>query len=837
MSNQPKAIKLVDDIETRTARCPAMCVSEQGATRLVACVHAVESAMHATFDIIKEHLFEPLTAVAGDHTIKITVFDIYATGFPKECRGDDGKYTVSRVERVYRINSSVNEYPTRELFNPISPVLPGREILLHLICKIIFEETGISVDEVVTFLKESVWTKVDGMLKGYTRRVSTLAKTISGHSDSKWSDAVRLAAQKTELDFITSSKLSRVLISCGPQTIKAINGELPDMNKIFGKDGKKVFKTKVDGDEQTMSLAEFTGMYRQALEIYLSAYAEFRKLAIANIPDPKKVSLTVPSIKVDSKSTLDSTYFDWKVTVRGLPGGTVEMLLRAHSDKGTNYYPENIFALSKECPKGTLVFTRDVDVASMICRDANRPGNLPMTLNIPYEVPVKVPTLAKEDIQYVDLDKTLGIDAGVSVAGLITTIGPKEIGKDMLDWHEAVHAYHADHAGTNLFTKTATKATRDDLLRLVDEYNSGDYRLISMLTIGLRDGSPTDEAHGWKPVCDPCAPMFSWLKYRTNADGSRYYNDRQIAIIGHTKLWRKFIRQLIANRRHYFFEQARWDRVHDTMTEVFAQESPVAAELNKEYEILGDKIRVESTYLLSCELLTGSAMENYEIVSMEKLNLNDVKENIKFRSLYSTVANDWNMNPKNGYKVSASKNSNTATIDFGRPVTKEEVMAKCKETAHWQFPVDIKVNNTTATLYCEPTREGLRCRNSEWSDHYTNRAMHLALLKHDVARIVMRRGILYKEVPAKDTSKACHVCGYIKKESAADRKRNGGNPLDKEQCLAKKINYRRGREFICGNPACPMHGIIQNSDVNGSFNVRNLVKFSFKDFGKILPAK
>ena len=552
---------------------------------------------------------------------------------------------------------------------------------------------------------------------------------------------------------------------------------------------------------------------------------------------PKKVSLTVPSIKVDSKSTLDSTYFDWKVTVRGLPGGTVEMLLRAHSDKGTNYYPENIFALSKECPKGTLVFTRDVDVASMICRDANRPGNLPMTLNIPYEVPVKVPTLAKEDIQYVDLDKTLGIDAGVSVAGLITTIGPKEIGKDMLDWHEAVHAYHADHAGTNLFTKTATKATRDDLLRLVDEYNSGDYRLISMLTIGLRDGSPTDEAHGWKPVCDPCAPMFSWLKYRTNADGSRYYNDRQIAIIGHTKLWRKFIRQLIANRRHYFFEQARWDRVHDTMTEVFAQESPVAAELNKEYEILGDKIRVESTYLLSCELLTGSAMENYEIVSMEKLNLNDVKENIKFRSLYSTVANDWNMNPKNGYKVSASKNSNTATIDFGRPVTKEEVMAKCKETAHWQFPVDIKVNNTTATLYCEPTREGLRCRNSEWSDHYTNRAMHLALLKHDVARIVMRRGILYKEVPAKDTSKACHVCGYIKKESAADRKRNGGNPLDKEQCLAKKINYRRGREFICGNPACPMHGIIQNSDVNGSFNVRNLVKFSFKDFGKILPAK
>ena len=114
---------------------------------------------------------------------------------------------------------------------------------------------------------------------------------------------------------------------------------------------------------------------------------------------------------------------------------------------------------------------------------------------------------------------------------------------------------------------------------------------------------------------------------------------------------------------------------------------------------------------------------------------------------------------KEGFKLTASKNSNTATIDFGRGVTREEVENMCKDTAHWHAPKEIKAEGTVVTIYCEPTAEGLRCRNSEWSDHYMKNAMHLALLKHDVERIVTRKGILYKEVSAKKTSQTCHACG------------------------------------------------------------------------------
>jgi hypothetical protein len=400
----------------------------------------------------------------------------------------------------------------------------------------------------------------------------------------------------------------------------------------------------------------------------------------------------------------------------------------------------------------------------------------------------------------------------------------------MMDWHEAVHAYYVGHSDTNLFAKTATKSTRVDLKRLVDEYESGDYNLIAMLTIGLRDGSPTDETHNWAPVCDPCAPMFAWLMHRTKENGELFYTEKQIAIIGHTKVWRKFIRQLIANRRHYFFEQAKWDRVHDTMAEVFAKECPLATELNKAYATLTAKIDAERTFILSCELLNSNVIRSSDIVSMENLNLNDVEKNNKFHSLYATVTKSWHMDPRNGYKVSASKNSNTAIIDFGRPVSRDEVASMCTDTDHWHAPSDIAINGNVATIYCEPTVEGLRCRNSEWSDHYMKNALHLALLKHDAERILTRKGVLYKEVSAKKTSQTCHACGYSKCAKKEQK-------LTIEQCITKKLNYRDGRKFVCGNPACALHGRMQNADVNAAFCIRNRVKFKDSEFSNLMIGK
>lgn len=71
------AIKFIDDIENRTARCPAMCVSEQGATRLAACVRGADKAIHAAFAKIKESLFEVLTVITNDGAVNVSVFDIF----------------------------------------------------------------------------------------------------------------------------------------------------------------------------------------------------------------------------------------------------------------------------------------------------------------------------------------------------------------------------------------------------------------------------------------------------------------------------------------------------------------------------------------------------------------------------------------------------------------------------------------------------------------------------------------------------------------------------------------------------------------------------------------
>lgn len=831
MSENNKAIKFIDDIENRTARCPSMCVSKTGAIRLAACVRGADRAIHAAFAIIKERLFESLTIITNDGAVNVSVFDIYNTGLPKEYLGKDNKYLVVRGTAKFSLNSSVGLYPTRELFNPNSPILGDRAELLAMIAQTMSEETGIVSETPSKFWNECVCSKVDGMMKGYAQRVSMLAKAISGHSDSKWSDAVREAAKKSGLDLTKRIIISRVLAKCGPQTEKAINGEMASLEKAFGKANNKTFKTKIEGDEFEINYATVETYGDSPKEIYLAAYEEFKKAVIENVPNPKKViPLTVPELSIDRNSTIDSTYFDWKVTVRGIPGGSVEVLIRSHSNRGTTYYPENLFAFTKECPKGTLVFSDDVNVADMVCADMNHPGKPPMTLNIPYSVERKVPSLDKDDISKIDLEKTVGMDAGIAVAGLITTIKPKDMDEGMIDWHEAVHAYYVGHSDTNLFTKTATKSTRDDLKRLVDEYESGDYTIIAMLTLGIRDGSPTNESHGWKPVCDPCAPMFSWLIHRTKENGERFYTEKQIAVIGHTKLWRKLIRQLIANRRHYFFEQAKWDRVHDTMTEVFAKTCPLATELNKDYAALTSKIGTERTFILSCELLNSNIIQSSDIVSMENLNLNDVEKTSKFHSLYATVSNSWHMGPKDGYKLSASKNSNTATIDFGHPVTRDEVASMCKDTEHWHAPSDITINGNVATIYCEPTTEGLRCRNSEWSDHYMKNALHLALLKHDAKRILTRKGVLYKEVSAKKTSQTCHACGYSK----CDKKEKN---LTIEQCLAKKLNFRYGRTFVCGNPACKLHGVMQNADVNGAFCIRNRVKFKDSEFANSLTIK
>jgi hypothetical protein len=177
MPTTTTTIKFINDIERRTARCPAMCVSETGATRLAACVRGADRAIHAAFAKIKESLFESLTVITNDGKVNVSVFEIYNTGLPKEYL-NGSKYTVVRGTTEFSLNSCVGLYPTRELFNPKSPVLGDRAELLALIDQVISEETGIVAETPSMFWNECVCSKIDGMMKSYAQRVSMLAKAI-----------------------------------------------------------------------------------------------------------------------------------------------------------------------------------------------------------------------------------------------------------------------------------------------------------------------------------------------------------------------------------------------------------------------------------------------------------------------------------------------------------------------------------------------------------------------------------------------------------------------------------------------------------------------------------
>lgn len=871
MASSNEAIKLVDTTEHLTARCPAMCMDKTSADKLLLCVTAVNQVIHQVLDSIKGMLFEPLTMKTSRGTRKITVFDIYCFGLPRKYEDSDGHevnclwevgdpdssdgkkkemFIVMRGRKQYLLNASTGLYPTRSLFQAN---LPGsRQALLDVISESFSKAFGKPVEKVSVLFRDCVCEKVDSMLKGYARRVSRLSRpAVAKHPDTKWKTALCKTANDIKLDSVEAKKLIKILDDCLPQTDRAVNGELPDARCFFGEKLDKEVKRTIDNETWKLTYeVSFLRCEKQVKKLYRGAYKEFCSLVLENFPIPKKlIPVTFQGMTVDKMETVGNKYFDRVVKLQ-MPGGSIPLLIRIHSGKGTNYYPDDLFAMTSGCPKPTLVIKRnDVKGRDMICGGAAIPVDIPMTLNIPYERPISVPNFSKDDAEKVSLSTTVGIDAGYAVAALTTTISSKNIGPDMMDWHEAVYAYHKERPNTNLFTRTASGTCRDDLMRLCNEYKSGNYNLICLLTVALREGAPVDAEHDWEPVCDPCAPMFSWLQNRKKKNGKPFYNEKQLSIIGHTKVWRRHIRELLANRIHYFNEQSIWDTVHDTINDVFVNNSPIASALSDAYATINNAIRQETTYLLSYELLNTEYMKTVDIVSMEELNLNDLKENTKCRSLYDTLTKDWCMNSEE-CRVHVSKHGQVAVVDFGRKVTTKEVLGLCKETKDWLVPYKVKIKGTEATLYCELTEEGALRRRKGLVESYMHRALHLALLKRDIERILRRRKILFRGVDAENTSKTCHACGYAKcPTSGNDRKNKKNSNTNKtnvpqtdtkkkeytlEECQLHKYNYRNGRVFVCGNPECTMCGVEQNADTNAAYCIRNRVKYANKDFPKAL---
>lgn len=837
INDSPNFIELIPTEESRTARCPAMCQTIIGGRILAASALASNNAIHAVLDAVKGRLFDDMVVSTADGPVHTNIFNIYLGKLPRNCAGE-----IIRGDETYRANikSIYQGYVTRELCNKKSPIIGDSTNFIKAIDEEFACRTTLETRTPVKFWNESVCAKIDGMVKGYAGRVAMEAKAISGHQDSKWDDAIRAALKSAGKFDMNMELAARILAKTGPQPDHWANATTPDLSRVFGKENNKMFATKVCGEPIEISPSQYYAEGNPVADglktLYFAAFKYFMQYVIEGFPNPTKVMpLTVPEIQIERGTRITGGYFDWEVTIVGIPGGKTKLFIRAHSDKGGTYYPDNLFAYTSDKPKGTIVFNDEVTAERLVCTDVNRAQRSLMTINIPYKLTTSRPAIVKNEdgkpnLDAIDLNKVIGMDVGIAVAGVVTTIRPEDFSTDMIDWHEAIHAYRDGHAKTNLFTKTATKSVRDDLQRMCKEYEDKSYTLVSLFSLGVRDGSPTDASHGWNPVCDPCAPFLSWMKNRKKHDGTPFYTEKQLAVIGHTKVWRKFMRQIIANRRQYFHEQSIWDKTHNPVTEVFSKLSPTAAALNDRYAKIDDKIRVESTFILAVGLLNTDTFRKAGMVTMEDLNLNDVKKAGKFRSLYATVSCEWQMGPSNGCKLSAARNGNVAIIEFSSPVTVDEVKAKCKQTAHWNVPETIAVNGCTATIYCTPTPEGMRCRESEWADDYVKKTMHAGLLKHDVERISTRRGVAFQEVSAKMTSQTCHLCGYGKcgKNDLA---------LTREQCLSKKVNFRKGRVFVCGNPACRLHGQEQNADQNAAYCIRNLAKYKFKDFDKSLNDK
>lgn len=756
---------------SRTLKLPVAFRNEEDAAWLIKVASVTRETMNHVLGILRDRFFEPLAVTLPDGTARnITLFDIFDAD-----SGLEGPFTYDGKTG----NKSITEHPVREIFNSKCP-LAGKVTadVVSFMEGLLPEGTDVKVK----FVTESIYSRVQGMV---INAVSKKLNNVGGNArrDRTWQKCCREAADGDRTMAIQLEIL-------GFQSMAVNNGGVPSLDK-WPETVRTVAKPELSG--------KFLEAYGKACGLFREAFAE-------SFPEIRRQSLLYcPAIKLDWDSRDSSLFYDVPGKIERIPSignrVSVDVRVRTVSGHSDSYFPEDLAGCLKNEPVIGLRFPENPEAASLCSPDGSHATGCPVSCHVAASLPLVKTSLNKDSMR---LDEGVGIDLNVAAFFMNTSL-PLSEAVDAVDWPEAVRTFRSECPTAYPFTMPYRRAV-NDLNSMADHAGDSGRMLEVIPLVGLRDGRPSDAAHGWKGSPDPLSTLFSWMLRRTGKDGKPFYTEGQRSQIGHTRDFRKLVRSETANRLHYFDEQSRWDLSHDGRKEPFA-ESETGKALLAERAGIRARIEKEFVRLAVTGLIDNVAEGRIQYLKMEDVDLSEVKDDASAKSLWGTARDVWGM----GDGKLSCKNG---AVEFVTecPFNLEAV----KSTEYWTVKSAVR-DGDIVKISAEPTGKYVEENTRHWIDAYTHRALHFSSVKALVEELCVKRGIHFALTRPEYTSKVCNACRsteHINFKGSATEK------LSREQCLARYVNYRMGRVFVCGNPECAMYGVEQNADCNAAHNVQ-----------------
>ena len=728
---------------------------------------------------LKERFFEPFTVTAPDgKKIKLTLFDVFDRKFKME---------LPFTYRGSECNKSLRLYPCREIFNNKCPLAGiSKDDIIARFKETLDGHTGKDTVVPSYFVNETVFTKVDGIITTY---VMKKLGRISGCRDKTWFECCRETAGNNTDNDIDKAVLSAQLSRTGININGYINRKVETTYKWSSKDTCKVAGESFPVPAPDYGSKKFCKCYFDAVKLFIEKFNE-------RFPVMKKMTvLPLPSSVIDVKHRNMHNYYDTPGTITNIPSvkgekSKIEFFMHTVSGHSFDYYPEDIEAALKKEPKLQISFTGDI----RNCQ-ASEPVNTGMFATMPVIRPVTETALSETPKE----NDGIGIDLNVSTYLMNTTL-PFEETTGAVDWTEAIHAFREEHPDDFVFTAAPSRV----ITKMTELADKGKSDMLNIgLLVGLRDYKPISEKYGWEPSRDPLDHLFRWMLDRKSGE-KYFYGENQRIIIGYTKLFRKYVRKETANRYRYFAEQSKWDKAHSN-GEVFA-DAAVAKELMEERAVISRNIDTTLSHLLVNGLFNVCKnQERLSYISMEDINLNEIRITRRVVPAYVMAKRNWGMT---GGKLAV----NGGTVSFDYSGTYDSSCISGNE--YWGVrAVKHGPEHGHIEVTVVPTEKNIERSFQDWADHYTNKALHLSSIKHTVETLCRKRAIHFTTVKPEYTSSVCSAC-RVKKFKAEK-----SNKLSLEKTLAKPMNYRQDRIFVCGNPGCTMHGKVQDADGNAAKNI------------------
>lgn len=762
---------------TRTIKCPVAFVSKKDAEWVMQLGVAAKITMNHVLGILRDKFFDPMTIIAGGKEQVITMFDLFNSK-----SGLEGPF-------VYNGNTtceSIVENPVRELLNPKCPLIGvTTKDIIH------FMETQLPDGVYVPgkFVKEAVYKQVQGTVRGAVTKKLNQEKG-KAKKDKTWQKCCSKAAEVHTKTDDAAKELSLQMRIVGVQIYAMNNAGTPQIDE---------WPKECDVPKPEINEA-FIAAYKDAIALFKTAFVEA-------FPEIRSQSLLYcPLFKLDWGTRDTAKFYDIQGKITGIPNIEnkkryyVKVYIRTVSGHSDNYFPKDLQeSLGNESVLG-IKFPEVITPEDITSVDGVRKTKC----NTLGHLSVTCPHMkTKFNADGISTDDGVGIDLNVASFFMNTTIKMDET-DGAVDWPEAVNEFRSQNPTAYPFTMPYPRSVKD-LNLIADNVKEKDRLLRVIPLVGLRDGKPSDEKHGWKTSPDPLSMLFTWMLKRTDNNGNPFYSDEQRAHIGHTRDYRKLIRSDTANRLHYFHEQSKWDLSHDCKVNPFS-ESEQGQALLAERRSIQNRIEKEFVRLVVTGLFSVVKPERIAYLKMENVDLSQIKDNNKPKSLYMTAHDVWGMD--NG-KLSSKKNK----VEFITEVQYD--LRAISSTEYWNV-ISVTHDGDTVVVNAEPTDKWREESARYWIDAYTHRALHFSSVKHLIEELCIKRCIHFVLIDPAHTSQLCHVCRSVEH---INFKGSDTEKLSREECLSKHVNFRYGRTFVCGNPECYMCGKEQDSDDNGAWNV------------------